>query len=384
MRVLTFLHSFELGGVERVALRLVRYWRGLGVDAPLFVGREDGPLRTELADDLAYTVAPQPLIGTAWWETFWMIGRLPAEIRRTRPDILFVSGSTYTIVAAAMALRFGRRCPAIVVKISNDLARNDLPPVARFFWRFWLGVQARFGWTWVVMDEAIAADLPPGMRPRFRVIHDPAIEAARICYPAPRQAGGARRFVAIGRLTSQKDYALMLRAFARGAHPDQTLTIYGEGPERETLEALAAALGISDRVAFLGHVADAASHLDGFDTLLLSSRYEGVPAVLVEALAAGLSIISTDSGSGVRSLLGDGRYGKIVPRNEDALAIAISRADAAPTPDATRLAHVHRFTLEHSGQIYLDTFAEAARPSSLVDATADQAGGLAWPVPPAR
>jgi glycosyltransferase involved in cell wall biosynthesis len=384
MRVLTFLHSFELGGVERVALRLVRYWRRLGVDAPLFLGREDGPLRAELAADLTYTVPPQPSCGTAWWETFWMIARLPAEIRRTRPDVLFVSGSTYTIVAAAMALRFGRSCPAIVVKISNDLARNDLPPVARFFWRFWLGVQARFGWTWVIMDEAIAADLPPGMRPRFRVIHDPAIEAARICCPASRQAGSARRFVAIGRLTSQKDYTLMLRAFARAAHPDQTLTIYGDGPERETLKALADTLGITDRVAFLGHVPDAASHLDGFDTLLLSSRYEGVPAVLVEALAAGLSIISTDSGSGVRSLLGGGRYGKIVPRDEDALAAAISQADMAPAPDSTRLAHVHRFTLEHSGQIYLDTFAEAAQPLVPAGAHADQGEALAWPVPPAR
>ncbi|WP_163563705.1 UDP-N-acetyl glucosamine 2-epimerase, partial [Klebsiella pneumoniae] len=91
-----------------------------------------------LADDLVYAVPSRPSIGTARWETLWMIARLPAEIRRTRPDVLFVSGSTYTIVAAAMMLRFGRRCPAIVVKISNDMARRDLPPVSRFLWRRWL------------------------------------------------------------------------------------------------------------------------------------------------------------------------------------------------------------------------------------------------------
>lgn len=384
MRVLTFLHSFELGGVERVALRLVRHWRALGADAPLFLGREDGPLRSELAEGLAYTVPPQPSIGTAWWETFWMIARLPAEIRRTQPDVLFVAGSTYTIVAAAMTLRFGKRCPAIVVKISNDLARRDLPRMARAFWRIWLGVQARFGWTWVIMDEAIAADLPAGMTSSFRVIHDPAIEEAGIRIPPVGRANGGGRFVAIGRLTSQKDYPLMLRAFARGARPDQTLTIYGDGPERASLETLAETLGIAHRVDFVGHVADAALHLAGFDTLLLSSRYEGVPAVLVEALAAGLSVISTDSGAGVRSLLGEGRHGVIVPRDEADLAAAIRRADEAPALHATRIGHVYRFTIEHSGQTYLDTFADVAHHRDQGQPAASHADALAWPVPPAR
>jgi len=384
MRVLTFLHSFELGGVERVALRLVRHWRALGADAPLFLGREDGPLRGELAEELEYVVPPQPDIGTAWWETFWMIARLPAEIRRTRPDVLFVSGSTYTIVAAAMTLRFGSRCPAIVVKISNDLARKDLPPLARFFWKIWLGVQARFGWTWVIMDEAIAEDLPERMKRAFRVIHDPAIEQAQMRTPTPRRPGAPRRFVAIGRLTAQKDYPLMLRAFARGAGADETLTIYGDGPEREALEALAETLDIAGRITFAGHVPDASSRLCGFDTLLLSSCYEGVPAVLVEALAAGLSIVSTDSGSGVRSLLGQGRHGVITARDESALAAAIRDAACAPAPHATRESHIYRFTIEHSGQTYLDTFADAARHGTRAGPTSSHTEGLAWPVPPVR
>ncbi|WP_204320187.1 hypothetical protein, partial [Klebsiella oxytoca] len=71
VRVLTFLHSFEPGGVERVALRLVRHWRAMGIDARLFLGREEGALRAELADDLVYAVPSRPSIGTARWETLW-------------------------------------------------------------------------------------------------------------------------------------------------------------------------------------------------------------------------------------------------------------------------------------------------------------------------
>lgn len=94
MKVLTYLHSFEPGGVERVALRLVRRWRALGLEAPLFMGRTDGLLRAELADGLAFTTPPQPRFGSAWWETLWMILHLPAEIRRERPDVIFCAGST--------------------------------------------------------------------------------------------------------------------------------------------------------------------------------------------------------------------------------------------------------------------------------------------------
>ena len=361
MRVLTFLHSFEPGGVERVALRLVRSWREMGVDAPLLMGREDGALREEFAQKLAYGVPVQPRIGTASWETLWMILRLPGVIRRTRPDVLFVAGSTYTVVAVAIRLLLGRRCPPIVVKISNDVARRDLPAIARAGWRLWLLVQSRFARTWIIMDDAIAVDLPAAMAKRARVVHDPAIEMAQILSSSGGRSARARRFVAIGRLVAQKDYALMIRAFARAAQGDETLTIFGDGAERAALVALVDSLGLSHRIAFAGHVPDAASRLAQFDTLLLSSRYEGVPAVLVEALAAGLSVISTDSGAGVRSLLGGGRYGTIVPRNELALAAAIAcpPADGCIDQDSLR-AHLIRFTIERSALTYLVEFSRAA------------------------
>ena len=82
MRILTFLHSFEPGGVERVALRLVRHWRGQGVDAPLFIGRSDGAMRAELGEGLECQLpAPSP-VPIAWCETLWMIATLPSVIAR--------------------------------------------------------------------------------------------------------------------------------------------------------------------------------------------------------------------------------------------------------------------------------------------------------------
>ncbi len=359
VRVLTFLHSFAPGGVERVALRLVRHWRAAGVEALLFLGREDGAMREEFAD-VAYAVPRQPRFHQRRWETLWMILTLPAEIRRARPDVLFVAGSTYTIVAVMMRLLLGRRCPPIVVKVSNDLARRDLNPMGRFFWRAWLRIQARCARSWVVMDEAMLPELPPVMAQRGHVVHDPAIAAAQVLPPRAERAAGPRRFVAIGRLVAQKHFALMLRAFARAVQPGETLTLFGDGPERAALEALAASLGIADRVRFAGHVADAPAQLAGYDVLLMSSRYEGVPAVVIEALAAGLAVVSTDCGAGLRSLLGQGLFGTIVPQNEVLLAEAI-RTAPSQVPDRPALrASLDRFTIERSAQAYLDLFVEAA------------------------
>lgn len=125
MRILTFLHSFEPGGVERVALRLVREWRGVRLDALLFMGRDQGVMRVDVGAGLAFHSPHQPHIGSGWWETLWMIVTLPDYIRKTRPDVLFCAGNTYVVVAVAMKLLLRRACPRIVVKISNDLDRAD-------------------------------------------------------------------------------------------------------------------------------------------------------------------------------------------------------------------------------------------------------------------
>ncbi|MBV1692618.1 glycosyltransferase [Novosphingobium sp. G106] len=362
MRVLTFVHSFDLGGVERVALRLVRRWRELGTDAPLFVGRVAGDMRADVGGDLDFITPSSPGIGTGSWETLWMIVTLPRVVRRLRPDILFCAGNSYTVVAVALKLILGRDCPPIVAKISNSLDRRDIPGWWRWAYRRWLRIQGRFLDHVVGMDDAMSGEIRDALglsADQLAIIPDPALSEAMIARlraqpQAVRLPQAGIRFVAVGRLASQKNFALMLRAFRTGAREHDRLVIIGNGPARDRLVALAAELGLSERVEFRGYVPEPSALLSQFDICLLSSDYEGVPAAVLEALAARLPVIATDCSCSMAGLLAHGALGRLVAvGDEQALVAAIAGAETLHPNDDLSLAQARRFTIELAGEAYL-------------------------------
>ncbi|MGX0583523.1 glycosyltransferase involved in cell wall biosynthesis [Sphingomonas sanguinis] len=362
LRVLTFLHSFEPGGVERIALRLIRRWRAEGIEAPLFLGRTDGVMAQDVGAELDYVTPRRRWPGIAHWETIWMIATLPRAIRAIRPDVLFCAGNTYAVVAVLMKLVLGRDCPPIIAKISNNLDRADAGIVYRVFYRLWLWIQGLAIDHFVGMEKPMRAEIVQCVRvspARVAIIPDPALSEAQILAlrePAatPHPAAPGRRFVTIARLAAQKNLSLMLRGFARGSGPADTLTLFGDGPERAALEALAASLGIADRVDFRGYVANPAGLLAQYDTLLLSSHYEGVPAVILEGLAANIGIIATDCSRSMGALLLQGQLGTLVPVGDEA-GFAAAIATARPrAQDARRTLHqARRFTIEHGADHYI-------------------------------
>jgi glycosyltransferase involved in cell wall biosynthesis len=108
-----------------------------------------------------------------------------------------------------------------------------------------------------------------------------------------RAARAGRHFVGIGRLMPQKNFELLVEAFARIARPDDRLTIVGEGPFREAIEALTRTLGVSDQVHLPGYRRDVENWLADADAFVLSSDFEGIGNVVVEALAAGVPVVAT-------------------------------------------------------------------------------------------
>jgi glycosyltransferase involved in cell wall biosynthesis len=135
----------------------------------------------------------------------------------------------------------------------------------------------------------------------------------------------------VGRLSPQKGFGRLIRAFVpvAAAHPEWRLRICGDGPLRASLHRLVRDLGLTERVALPGAVRGIEHEMARASVFALSSRFEGFPMVLLEAMSMGLAIVSFDCPTGPRELLDDGRSGMLVPEGDvDALAAALERVVA--------------------------------------------------------
>jgi glycosyltransferase involved in cell wall biosynthesis len=172
----------------------------------------------------------------------------------------------------------------------------------------------------------------------------------------------------MGRLHAQKDYPTLLRALrlVRGTIPARLL-ILGEGPARPEIEALRAGLGLDGAVSMPGFHPDPYPFLAHADLFVLSSLWEGFGNVIVEALACGAPVVSTDCRSGPREILRDGQFGDLVPPGDpEALAAAILATLSRPRDRAALIARSADFSIDKAARAYLrrllpDEAARAAR-----------------------
>lgn len=196
-----------------------------------------------------------------------------------------------------------------------------------------------------VADDLVALGLP---RQTVRTIYNPMVGpefATRAEGPVTHPwfaAGAPPVILGVGRLGKQKDFPTLIRAFARlraDGRPER-LMILGDGKaeaDRAGLLDLAETLGVAEAVALPGAVPEAVSYIARAALFVLSSAWEGLPGVLIEALACGTPAVSTDCPSGPGEILDGGRFGPLVPVGDDrALAAAMAAALAAP-PDPEML-----------------------------------------------
>jgi GalNAc-alpha-(1->4)-GalNAc-alpha-(1->3)-diNAcBac-PP-undecaprenol alpha-1,4-N-acetyl-D-galactosaminyltransferase len=231
---------------------------------------------------------------------------LRATLKKIHPQVV-ISFVDATNVLTLLASR-GLRTPVIVAEHSN--------PFMTAISRTWKSLRA-WSYPWadglVVLNGAARDYFHPGLQRRTTVIPNPIrISGGGVCkeeiFPHPTVA-------ALGRLSEEKRIDMLLDAFARlkDLHPAWRLAIMGEGPLRAELEARCQALQCSSRVRFLGLVKDPHACLRQADLFVLSSRFEGFPLALGEAMACGLPVISTEYSAGVHEIIREGTDGLIVP-----------------------------------------------------------------------
>lgn len=354
------LHDFNAGGTEATALRLADEWVAAGHRVTIIAGSGDGPMRDRVPAGATVHIVSPPVRRSA-------LSRLrlgPAVVpvlRAVAPDVAYITGNYHLWIAPAIR----RALPELplVVKISNPLL-PDLPPGLRGTGRRLLARLTDAVDLFVAMSPELADQaqrLLPG-RP-IRVAPEPNLP--RHHRPAPRTAATEPpTILAIGRLEAQKDMALTLRAFAalRQRRPAR-LMILGEGPERARLAELARRLWIADDMEMPGFVADVPDRLAQASLLLMTSRYEGFPAVPVEALAADVPVVATDCTPVLHGLLTTPLHGQVVrDRHPATLAAAIdSTLDLPFSTDGIRAAAARPYGAPASAAAYLAIFDEAIR-----------------------
>lgn len=323
-----FVPSLGASGAERVAVNLGRALVQAGRRVDLVVAQAQGNLLHQLP-------AGVRLIDLESSRVLYSLPGLVRYLRRERP-IGLISFMDHANIVALLARALAGRSTHVVVTVHNTLSvatgkSNNrrsklLPLLIRAFYP--LADQVIAVSQGAADDLVRTAGLPPE---RVAVIFNPVITpdllaARNAAPPHPWLEDGQPPVVlGVGRLTAQKDFPTLLRAFALVRRRRLArLIILGEGQDRPELEVLVAQLGLQDDVALPGYQPAVPAFMARAAVFVLSSAWEGLPTVLIEALALTRRIVSTDCPSGPREILQHGRLGRLVPMHDpEALGEAI-------------------------------------------------------------
>jgi glycosyltransferase involved in cell wall biosynthesis len=385
------------GGVQHIVLTLAAAMlaRGLRVDLVVYDAeghlaqlvppdvrlvplRRAGGLAGRLAalkadpGGLPVLVRPLAALRKRAWKTVPYLPALAAYLAEARPASVFAA-SPYINIEAVLAQRLAGVPTRLILserthfstgKAKKEWRKRILGPLMA---RTYAEADAI-----VAVSQGVADDLARSLQlpaEAITVLHNPTLAkgfALKAGEPVdhPWFTGDAEVLINVGRLAPQKDHETLLRAFAlvRAGRPGLRLAVVGGGSENALarLQALAGELGVAQAVAFLGYQPNPLRYVARAQLFVLSSRFEGFPNVLLEALACGTPVVSTDCPSGPREILDEGAYGELVPVGDPAaMAAAIGRTLEAPLPSSTLKARAAVFdydaAVERYAQVLLGT-----------------------------
>jgi len=371
VRVGLLIPNLDGGGAERVVLRIADGLVARGIAVDLVAGRFEGPYRSNVPGGVNVID-----LRTRFPQALWKTAGLTSYLRQARPSALIAS---LDVVAGSVIARQLAGSPTVLVQWIHTNLSQQLPntsnPVSLAVRRLAIRTLYAKADAIVAVSEGVADDVAAlaGLpRSRVSVVHNPLI-TPRVYEMAAQplthpwfQAADPPTIVAVGRLVKQKDYPTLLRAMARlRERVPARLVILGDSDPREPhvrgeLQALIGHLGLHGHVELLGFVENPFAYMARASALALSSIYEGLPSVIVEALAVGTPVVATDCPSGPREILEGGRFGELVAMGDHgALADALARTLANPPNREPLKQRGARFSIEAGTEGHLAVVRDA-------------------------
>lgn len=358
---LTILMSFSgAGGVEKMMINLIREFAiKPDLEVELVLIRSSGPY----PDLIPSGVKVHKLKAN---HSFTAIPELARYFRDSNPDALLVAKDRAGRAAVRARAWAGMDFP-ITLRLGTNLSASleHRSPISRWFRlaalpRVYRNIEHVVGNSKGVADDIQKLTGLPGTR--VSVIRNPVVTAAMLemaQQPAPHPwlEESVPIIIGMGRMTVQKDFASLIKAFAIARQNSaMRLIVLGDGAQRESLLQLASELSVAEDILMPGYQSNPYAWLSRADLFVLSSRWEGSPNALTEAFALGIPCVSTDCPSGPSEILDSGKYGKLVEvGNAEQLAAAINDSLSGESGAEDREPVLTEYRAQVSANNYLKT-----------------------------
>jgi glycosyltransferase involved in cell wall biosynthesis len=355
-----FVKHLTVGGLEKIMVCLANEFARRGYLVDLVLVKGEGPLAGEVASNVRIIAL----------ESKRMWGAVPNLLRyleKSEPDVLLAAGVQVNVIAVWAKLLGSTRFRLVLSVHSNmtQYSKNAKVWYARFN-PLAIKLFYPFADAIIAVSQGVRSDLSEISRRAGKnadVVYNPVVDtklmkksAEELSHPWFTDEHSIPVLLGVGRMDPPKNFAFLVRAFAElRRHREARLVFLGDGKMRQKLEMLTHKLGLQDKVDFAGVVKNPYSYMANASLLVVSSRFEGFGIVIVEALACGCPVVSTDCPSGPREILEDGKWGRLVPvGEEEALAEAMEKS-LSETHDADRLRQrAMDFSVDKAVEKYLD------------------------------
>uniref|UniRef100_A0A7C5KGI6 Glycosyltransferase n=1 Tax=Thermodesulfobium narugense TaxID=184064 RepID=A0A7C5KGI6_9BACT len=354
-----FLPSLGGGGAEKVALKLAEGFVNRGFNVDLVLLKAEGPYLNLIPKKCTLYVLNSR-------RALFSLFKLVKYLKSRKPSV-FISNLTHlNIVSLLTKLLFTNKIKFVIVEHLNFTKSFKYKRgMKKYFLYFMMKSFYPYADKIIAVSQGVAMDfesLLPGVKQKIKVIYNPIpvdeiIEKSKEPLNHPWfKDSQIPVILSAGRLSSQKDFGTLMKAFSLiRKELKSRLVILGEGEERKNLENLAKSLGIYEDILMPGFVDNPYKFMSKASVFVLSSIYEGFANVIVEAMACGLSVVSTDCESGPREILEDGKYGKLVPVGDpEALAKATMETIKNPYDKEFLILRARDFSVEAAVSKYLE------------------------------
>ncbi len=355
-RIAFFIPTLHGGGAEKVVINLLKVLQHQNLALDLVIATAEGPYLTQIPQSVR-------TIDLATGRVIKAILPLAKYLQNNRPQAL-ISNMSHANLVAVVANKLSRFKTQVILVEHNTLSASQtkllrakpFPLLMRSIYPYAdkiVGVSQA-----VSQDLELKLDLP---KDTVETIYNPVVNKELLTLAsAPLNHPWFKEntipvFLAVGRLTPQKDFVTLIKAFALVRKQVMArLIVLGEGECRSELETTIARLNLQQDVALPGFIDNPYAYMSRANCLILSSRWEGLGNVLIEAMACGCPVVATDCPSGPQEILASGKYGSLVPvGHPQELSAAMLQTLKTPTKKDLLIERAKYFTVERAASKYL-------------------------------